>query len=274
MANDDAVNFQSMYRVEPGRKFKLKDVDTRAKPYKDKQTAEQRLHDDSLAINALQDRLYAEQKHALLVVLQGIDTSGKDGTIRSVFNETGPLGISVASFKAPTAEELAHDYLWRVHQVVPRRGFIGVFNRSHYEDVLIVKVKKFASAEAVERRYEQINVFEKHLSENGTVVLKFMLHISNEEQKQRLQERVANPEKQWKFNPGDLDDRALWDDYQKAYEVMINRCSTSWAPWYVIPADRNWARNSAISRIVREKLEELAPQYPKPAWSPADIKIV
>ena len=150
-------------------------------------------------------------------------------------------------FRAPTSEELARDYLWRVHQSVPRRGVIGIFNRSHYEDVLVVKVRKLATADVVEKRYDQINAFEKHLSENGTAILKFMLHISREEQGIRLQERLDDPEKRWKFNPDDLEDRKLWDDYQAAYDTMINRCSTAWAPWYVIPADRNWARNWTVA---------------------------
>jgi len=273
MAENDGKDIAKLFRVTPGKRVKLADFDPRAKPYKDKETAEKRLKEDAEAINALQDRLFAEQKRALLVVLQGIDTSGKDGTIRTVFGATGPLGIAIAPFKAPTPEELAHDYLWRVHQVVPKRGMIGIFNRSHYEDVLVVKVKKFAPAEAIEERYEQINQFEKHLAENRTAIVKFMLHISKDEQKARLQERVDNPEKQWKFNPGDLEDRKLWDEFQDAYETMINRCSTAHAPWYVIPSDRNWARNSAVARIVRETLEELDPQYPKPDWSPASIKV-
>jgi PPK2 family polyphosphate:nucleotide phosphotransferase len=191
-----------------------------------------------------------------------------------VFNASGPLGISVVPFKAPTVDELARDFLWRAHLAVPRRGMIGIFNRSYYEDVLVVKVKKYASAEAIEQRYEQINDFEKLLTETGTRILKFMLHISKEEQATRLQERVDDPKKHWKFNPRDLEDRALWDDYMAAYESMVNRCSTPYAPWCVIPADRNWTRNAAIARIVRETLEEMNPQYPKPeGWDPKTVKI-
>jgi PPK2 family polyphosphate:nucleotide phosphotransferase len=230
--------------------------------------------EDALAIDSLQERLYAEGRRALLIVLQGVDTSGKDGTIRAVFNSAGPLGVRVMSFKAPSAEELAHDYLWRVHSHVPPKGIIGIFNRSHYEDVLIVKVKNLAPPHAIEQRYDQINQFEKHLAENGIVILKFMLHVSPEEQKQRLIERLQDPQKQWKFNPADLDDRKLWSEYRKAYEIMLARCSTQWAPWHVIPADRNWVRNAAVARIVRRKLEEMNPQYPKPEWNPADFKIV
>ena len=176
---------------------------------------------DAAEIDRLQDILYAEGRRALLVVLQGTDTSGKDGTIRDVFNATGPLGVHVTAFGAPSEEELAHDYLWRVHRACPRRGTIGIFNRSHYEDVLVVKVRKLAPAEEIEPRYDQINAFEKMLVENGTRILKFMLHISKEEQRERLQERLDDPDKHWKFNPADLDDREHWDDFQAAYETML-----------------------------------------------------
>jgi PPK2 family polyphosphate:nucleotide phosphotransferase len=208
------------------------------------------------------------------VVLQGIDCSGKDGTVRAVFNTCGPIGVEVTPFKAPSAEERAHDYLWRVHKACPSKGIIGIFNRSHYEDVLVVKVKKLAKPEAIERRYEEINRFEKLLSDNGTRILKFMLHISREEQAERLGERVTDPTKQWKFNPDDLADRKLWADYMAAYETALKRCSTSHAPWHVIPADRNWTRNAAISRIVRETLEEMAPKYPPPdGWDPKTVVV-
>jgi PPK2 family polyphosphate:nucleotide phosphotransferase len=261
--------------VKPGSTVRLGDLDPRATPDDlNKDAAKQRTMEDALAIDSLQERLYAEGRRALLIVLQGVDTSGKDGTIRAVFNSAGPLGVRVKSFKAPSAEELAHDYLWRVHSHVPPKGIIGIFNRSHYEDVLIVKVKNLAPPDAVEQRYDQINQFEKHLAENGIVILKFMLHVSPEEQKQRLIERLQDPQKQWKFNPADLDDRKLWSEYRKAYEIMLARCSTQWAPWHVIPADRNWVRNAAVARIVRRKLEEMNPQYPKPEWNPADFKIV
>jgi PPK2 family polyphosphate:nucleotide phosphotransferase len=261
--------------VKPGSTVHLGDLDPRATPDDlNKDAAKQRTMEDALAIDSLQDRLYAEGRRALLIVLQGVDTSGKDGTIRAVFNSSGPLGVRVTSFRAPSAEELAHDYLWRVHNHVPPKGIIGVFNRSHYEDVLIVKVKNLAPPDEIEQRYDQINQFEKHLAENGIVILKFMLHISPDEQKQRLIERLQNPQKQWKFNPADLADRKLWGEYRIAYEIMLARCSTKWAPWHVIPADRNWVRNAAIARIVRRKLEKMNPQYPKSEWNPADFKIV
>jgi PPK2 family polyphosphate:nucleotide phosphotransferase len=180
----------------------------------------------------------------------------------------------VTSFRQPSEEELAHDFLRRVHLACPRRGTIGIFNRSHYEDVLVARVKKLAPLAAIEQRYDQINAFEKTLTENGTTILKFMLHISKEEQRERLQERLDEPNSRWKFNPGDLEDRKLWNAYQAAYELMLERCSTAWAPWYVIPSDRKWARNAAVAAIVRGTLEEMAPQYPRPGWDPKAFKVV
>ncbi|MDP4822991.1 MAG: polyphosphate kinase 2 family protein [Aestuariivirgaceae bacterium] len=225
------------------------------------------------AINELQDRLYAEGKRSLLVVLQGMDTAGKDGTIRGVFGETGALGVAVTSFRQPSVEELAHDYLWRAHIACPRRGMIGIFNRSHYEDVLVVRVKGYASPEQIEKRYAQINDFERILSENGTKIVKFMLNISAEEQRERLQERLDQPEKRWKFNAGDLDDRKLWVAFMEAYNIMLQRTSTLENPWHVIPADQKWARNAIISSIVRKTLEEMNPQYPQVDLDP-DLKII
>ncbi len=260
--------------VTPGRGVKLADLDPRdASAFESEDLARAGLAEDVIAIDALQDRLYAEGKRALLVVLQGMDTSGKDGTIRGVFNQAGPLGVSVTAFRAPSEEERGHDFLWRAHKVVPRRGMIGIFNRSHYEDVLVVKVRSFAPPKEIEKRYDQINAFEKMLVENGTTILKFMLHISKKEQAERLQERLDDPGKHWKFNPGDLDDRKLWGDFQDAYETMLERCSTDWAPWHVIPADRKWVRNALIARIVRSTLEEMDPRYPKVTWDPKSFRI-
>jgi PPK2 family polyphosphate:nucleotide phosphotransferase len=179
----------------------------------------------------------------------------------------------VHAFGRPTEIELAHDYLWRIHGATPKKGMIGIFNRSHYEDVLVGKVRKLASPDEIEQRYEQINAFEKHLTENGTVILKFMLHISKEEQASRLQDRLDKPEGRWKFNPGDLEDRKSWDEFQDAYDVMLDRCSTKHAPWRVIPSDKKWRRNAIISQIVHGVLEEMDPRYPKPAWKPGDFKI-
>jgi PPK2 family polyphosphate:nucleotide phosphotransferase len=259
--------------VKPGERVDLANIDPDAKPDFDKDEAKHCTARDARTIDELQNRLYAERKQALLVILQGIDASGKDGTIRAVFNVTGPVGVQVTSFRAPTADELARDYLWRVHKAAPARGMIGVFNRSHYEDVLIVKVKQLAPAKAIEQRYDQINCFEKHLRENGTTILKFMLHISKEEQAKRFRERLENPKKHWKFNPADLEDRKLWNDYRSAYETMLERCSTDIAPWYVVPADRNWVRNWTVAQIVRRTLESMDPQHPKPDWNPSEIRI-
>jgi PPK2 family polyphosphate:nucleotide phosphotransferase len=262
-------------RVEPGKAAKLAKRDcVGADLFEDRKEADAHTKDCAKAIDGLQDRLWAERTRALLIVLQGIDTSGKDGTVRGVFNECGPLGVNVTSFGRPSEEELAHDYLWRVHMATPKRGVIGVFNRSHYEDVLVVKVRNLAPANVVEERYEQINAFERHLSENGVTVLKFMLHISKEEQAERLQQRLDQPEKNWKFNAGDLEDRALWDEYEKAYETALSRCSTEHAPWRVIPADKKWRRNAIIASIVRGTMDDMDPQYPKPDWKASDFKII
>jgi PPK2 family polyphosphate:nucleotide phosphotransferase len=270
-----ARDFAKTFRVDPGRRAQLSRRDPADRSaFPDRKDAEKQSAKDVTAIDGLQDRLYAEQKRALLVVLQGIDTAGKDGTIKHVFKEVGPLGVAVTAFRKPSEEELAHDFLWRAHMAAPRRGFIGVFNRSHYEDVLVGRVRKLAPPDEIEARYDQINAFEKILVENGTTILKFMLHISKDEQRERLQERLDKPKHRWKFNPGDLDDRKLWDQYAAAYETMLDRCSTSWAPWHVIPSDHKWARNAAIAAIVRQTLERMDPRYPKPAWNPQDFKIV
>ncbi|HEY8383226.1 MAG TPA: polyphosphate kinase 2 family protein [Microvirga sp.] len=270
----DGQGFGERFRIAPGKTVRLKDFDPRDDAgFDDKEVAKSEVAALAEEINTLQDRLYAEGRRALLVILQGTDTSGKDGTIRGVFNATGPLGVSVTAFKRPTEDELAHDYLWRSHLACPKRGTIGIFNRSHYEDVLVVKVRGLAPAGEVEQRYEQINAFEKMLVENGTTILKFMLHISKKEQGKRLQERLDDPAKHWKFNPGDLDDREHWDDFQAAYETLLNRCSTPWAPWHVVPADRKWVRNAVIARIVKATLEAMDPQYPQATFNPAGLTI-
>jgi PPK2 family polyphosphate:nucleotide phosphotransferase len=262
------------FRVGPGKRVDLSRRDPAdASAFPDRDKAEEQSKADAKVINEWQDKLFAEGKRALLVVLQGTDTSGKDGTIRRVFNETGPLGVAVTSFRRPSEEELAHDFLWRAHIACPRRGSIGIFNRSHYEDVLVGRVRKLAPADEIERRYDQINAFERMLTENGTTILKFMLHISKKEQGERLQDRLDEPKSRWKFDPRDLDDRKLWNQYQAAYEIMLQRCSTPWAPWHVIPADRKWARSAAVAAIVRETLEAMNPQYPKPDWDPKDFKV-
>ncbi|MGV8840615.1 MAG: PPK2 family polyphosphate kinase [Bauldia sp.] len=236
-------------------------------PFASKDEAEARLAADARAIDALQDRLYAEGRRALLVVLQGVDTSGKDGTVRAVFSATGPLGVTVTPFGVPTKPELARDFLWRVHAAAPRRGTIGIFNRSHYEDVLVARVRKLVPEAEIDRRYEHINAFERLLADTGTTILKFMLHVSKEEQRRRLEERRTDPDKRWKFNPGDLDDRQAWDAFAAAYQAMLDHTSTAWAPWTVVPSDRKWARNAIVADRVRKTLAAMDPQYPDLDWS-------
>lgn len=217
---------------------------------------------DVAEIDRLQEILYAEGKRALLIILQGMDTSGKDGTVRSVFGTTNPAGVHVTRFRSPSEEELSHDYLWRIHESVPAAGMIGVFNRSHYEDVLIVRVHHLAPSERIEARYRQINEFERHLTENGVTILKFFLHISKKEQKERLQARLDDRTKRWKFSHSDLAERKYWDDYWAAYQLVLERCSTEWAPWFVVPADHKWYRNAVVARVVRAALDALDPHYP------------
>jgi PPK2 family polyphosphate:nucleotide phosphotransferase len=212
----------------------------------------------------LQEMLWAEGRHKLLVVLQGMDTSGKDGTIRHVFDGVNPLGVRVASFKAPTPEELAHDFLWRVHPVVPGKGEMVIFNRSHYEDVLAARVRGFVPGSVWKERYDQINDFEELLAETGTTILKFFLHIDADEQKQRLQERLDDPTKRWKFRKGDLEDRRLWKEYTAAYEDALSRTSTKWASWYVVPSNKKWYRNLVVASVIVETLEGLGMTYPEP----------
>lgn len=255
--------------AQPGKPFDLSKRDTSGRDvFADKAEAETSLKKDAAVINELKDMLYAEGRRSLLVILQGMDTAGKSGTIKSVFSETTPLGMEVKAFKAPSTEELARDYLWRVHNAVPRRGNVGIFDRSQYEDVLVVRVRNFAPLEEVEKRYEQINAFEKHLSENGTTVLKFMLNIGYEEQGIRLKERLVEAHKLWKFNPGDLDDRSKWAEFMEAYEIAIRRCSTRHAPWYVVPADSRTRRNALIARIVRGALENMDLKWKDPGHKP------
>jgi PPK2 family polyphosphate:nucleotide phosphotransferase len=256
----------SAYRVKPGSKVSLSKFDPRDKSARtnSKKKDAALLDDLGNQLDTLQDLLYAEQKRKVILVLQGMDTSGKDGTIRKVFEHVDPQGVYVANFKAPTPEELDHDYLWRVHQVVPGKGEIAIFNRSHYEDVLIVKVHNWIDAAECKRRYAQINAFEKMLAETGTIMIKCFLYISKDEQKKRLEERLADPAKQWKFRLGDLVERKLWDDYVQAYEAALSATSTDYAPWYVIPADSNTNRNILVSSILVQTLKAQKMRYPKP----------
>ncbi len=253
------------YRIKPNSKFQMKDIDPQSKDgVKDRETCEVKFAEMSQRMVELQQVLYAENKHSLLIVLQAIDTGGKDGTIRHVFGPLNPQGVRVHSFKAPTAEELGHDFLWRIHNRVPQKGMIGIFNRSHYEDVLVARVHDLAPKSVIEARYEHINAFEKYLSDNGVTILKFCLHISKEEQKERLQSRLDRSDKHWKFSSADLAERKLWDEYQKAFGKAVSECSTKWAPWYVIPSNRKWYRNCVISEIVVNALEELKLEFPPP----------
>jgi PPK2 family polyphosphate:nucleotide phosphotransferase len=226
---------------------------------------------DKLA--TLQNLLAAESKHKVLVVLQGMDTSGKDGTIKHVFRTINPLGVAAVNFKKPNDTELAHDYLWRVHRRVPQDGQITIFNRSHYEDVLVVRVHGLVPEEVWRRRYSHITDFERMLVDEGTVIRKFFLHISRREQRERLEERLRNPHKQWKFEHGDITERKLWNDYQLAYAEAISRTSTEQAPWYIVPADQKWYRNLVISTVLIEALESLDMSYPEPAEGLDKIKI-
>ena len=257
MANYD------QYRVNP-KKFSLKDFDTNDQSERSGDKAKDALALEKLAseINALQDILYAKSQHKILLILQGMDASGKDGTVRHVFSECDPLGIRLANFRGPTEDELAHDYLWRAHQQVPQKGEIVIFNRSHYEDVLIVKVHDWIDDAECERRYAQINDFERMLTETGTSIIKCYLHISKAEQKLRLQDRLDDPTKTWKFNPNDLKERALWSKYRVAYEAAMKATSTSHAPWYVVPADSKTNRNLLISKILLDTLKSLKLTYP------------
>jgi PPK2 family polyphosphate:nucleotide phosphotransferase len=249
----------------------LSDADARLPDHVevDKRGLERELDDLTERFDALQRRLHAEGRRALLVVLQGRDASGKDGTLRKVFGPLDPLGVTATSFKAPTDEELAHDFLWRIHRAVPGRGTIGVFNRSHYEDVLVVRVRRLAPESVWQPRYQQINLFERILVENGTVVLKFLLHISREEQRERLLARLEDPEKFWKFNANDLAERDLWDQYTEAYREALARTSTEAAPWYVVPADSKSVRDVLVARTIVDTLERMNPEWPGP---PAELE--
>lgn len=260
--------------VKPGSKVKLKDHDPGdTRGVKDKDDALEQLEKCRLQMFELQEKLYAENKRALLVVLQAMDTGGKDGTVKSVLSGVNPTGVEIVSFKAPSEEERDHDFIWRVHQKVPRRGNIGIFNRSHYEDVLIARVHEFAPVKEIEKRYEVINRFEENLADTGTTVLKFFLNISKDEQKRRLEERLADEEKIWKFDLGDLREREKWAEYQQAYEVALSRCSTKAAPWYIVPADRKWYRNLVVAKAIVDTLRNMDPRPPKATFDPAAIKI-
>lgn len=254
------------YLVKPGERVDLSKWDPNDKgDFKGgKEEGLEELEKLNARLEELQEVLYASHQHKVLVVLQALDTGGKDGVIRRVFDGVNPQGVRVASFKVPTEEELDHDYLWRVHRVVPGRGEMVIFNRSHYEDVLVVRVHRIVPPEVWKQRYEQINAFERHLAENGTTLLKFFLHIDREEQKERLQARLEDPTKRWKFRLGDLEERKHWGEYMEAYEDALSKTSTDHAPWYVVPANRKWYRDLVISSVLVRTLEDLGMTYPEP----------
>jgi PPK2 family polyphosphate:nucleotide phosphotransferase len=252
------------YRVRPGTKARLRDWD----PGEDGELAKEEARTTSGALNdelsRLQELLYADGRHRMLIILQAIDAGGKDGTIRSVFTGVNPQGVTVTSFKAPTGEELAHDYLWRVHKHTPPRGQIGIFNRSHYEDVLIVRVHDLVPKSVWMKRYEHIRAFEQMLSDEGVTILKFFLHISKDEQRKRQQARIDDPTKRWKFAPADLEERKHWDSYAKAFEAMLSETSADHAPWYVVPANHKWYRDLVVSHVLVDTLTRLELRYPEP----------
>jgi len=250
--------------VRPDKRITLADWDPGETLGLDKEAAAEKTEQNIARLDELQYLMYAEHRRALLVVLQGMDGAGKDGTIRHVMRGLNPQGCRVTSFKAPSTEEADHDFLWRVHRAVPPSGEVAIFNRSHYEDVLAARVRKLVPKNVWTRRYDHINGFEQLLTDSSVVVVKFFLHISKDEQRRRFEERLRDPTKQWKLSPSDFEDRKHWDDYVAAYEDVLTRCSTSDAPWLIVPADKKWFRNFAVSRILVETLEALDMRFPKP----------
>ena len=258
------ADLRNALRVRPGKPVDLAKIDPAATYGRTKDAAAGELETGLARLTDLQDRLWAEGKHRILVILQGIDAAGKDGTLRHVMGAFNPQGCPVTAFKVPSADELAHDYLWRVHRRVPGKGEIGVFNRSHYKDVLVVRVHSLVPKTVWSRRYDQINAFEQLLAEEGTTIVKFFLYIDKDEQRERFQARLDDPTKRWKFRLGDLEERKHWDDYIAAYEDALSRCSTAEAPWYVIPSNKKWFRNLAVTDILADTLDALGPRYPEP----------
>ncbi len=268
-----AAKFTKELIVKPGEKVHLSKYDPDDTLGWHKGRKMQASLDDAIQrIDNLQYRLAAERKRALLIVLQGLDTGGKDGTIRHVMTGMNPQGCKVTSFKVPTAEEAAHDFLWRIHKAVPEHGDIGIFNRSHYEDVLVVRVHKLVPKEVWSKRYDEINQFESILAHNGIRILKFFLHISKDEQKKRLLQRIDDPDRHWKLSEADFHERKFWNDYTAAYEHALRKCSTGHAPWFVIPANKKWFRNLAVSHIIAETLEDMNPKFPPPTVDLSKLK--
>ncbi|HVD02199.1 MAG TPA: polyphosphate kinase 2 family protein [Candidatus Dormibacteraeota bacterium] len=268
------TSVRELLRANPGDgpSINLADLDPNATPGIKEKKALRKLSKQHEMLFELQDRLWAEQKGSLLVPLQGMDTGGKDGTVKHVMTGMNPTGVDVHAFKAPTAEELRHHFLWRFKRVLPRPGTIGIFNRTYYEDVLVARVKKLVGEETIEKRYGEINRFEQQLTKSGVTVVKFYLHISYEEQKRRLLERLKDPTKHWKFSENDINERSFWDDYTSAYEAALTRCNSKAAPWYIIPANNKWYRDWAVAQILIETLDEMNPQYPMPRLAVARLE--
>jgi len=263
------------YRIPPDTRVDLSDHDPGERLTFDgkKELGREYLAELTEELRALQELLWAQGKHRVLLILQAMDSGGKDGVIRHVFRSVNPQGVKVSSFKAPSQHELDHDYLWRIHRKVPARGQIGIFNRSHYEDVLVVRVRDLAPREVWERRYRHVVDFERMLADEGTTILKFFLHISKDEQKERLQSRIDNPHKHWKFSSADLEERTRWHEYEEAFEAVLSRTSTPWAPWYVIPANSKWYRNLVVARILVETLEGLEMDFPHPEMDLEGLRV-
>ncbi|MFA7419321.1 MAG: PPK2 family polyphosphate kinase [Melioribacteraceae bacterium] len=266
------MDYSKQFIVEPGSSVQLKDYETQfSKKQVKKKSTIKKTKKLEAKMGEIQARLFAENKHSLLIILQALDAGGKDGVVRHVIGSMNPHGCRVVNFKQPTPKELAHDFLWRIKHNIPNSGEVVVFNRSQYEDVLIVRVHDLVPKEVWSTRYEQINKFEQHLISQGTHILKFFLHISKKEQMRRFKKRLEDPTRQWKINETDYTDREYWADYQTAYEEVFNKCSTTQAPWFIIPSDKKWFRNLAISQIIVETLDKLAPEFPEPKVNIKDI---
>ena len=266
VAKDKTKDIRDLLRAKllDGR-FRMVDIDPDSTPgIKKPKQARKEMEEAHGRLFGLQERLFAENKRSVLVVLQAMDTGGKDGAITHVIGDLNPQGVHITSFKQPTPEERRHGFLWRIRRSLPEAGVVGIFNRSHYEDVLIARVHGLADPKVIERRYQQINEFEKEVVKSGTTIIKFCLHISYDEQRLRLLDRLHDPNKHWKFHESDVDERRYWDDYMSAYGIAITKCSTKWAPWYVIPANDKDYRNFAVAKIIRETLGDMDPQYPQP----------
>jgi PPK2 family polyphosphate:nucleotide phosphotransferase len=263
------------YRIEDGSDFRLSRIDPDdTGDFESKEEAEDATEKEIKKLRELHERFYVDNRYALLIVLQAMDTAGKDGTIKSIFSGINPVGCTVTSFKKPTAEELDHDFLWRIYKALPPKGNYGIFNRSHYEDVLVVRVHDLVPKPVWTKRYDHINEFERLQHESNTIIVKFFLHISKDEQKERLLARLEDPKKHWKFDPADLKERAHWDDYQEAYQDAIRKCSAPWAPWYVVPANKKWFRNYVVANALVKTLSKLSLKLPVPDFDPKKMKVV